>query len=443
MELNKFSTSIWLLCSCLLATQPAFAQSETVDPTADPFADPFSSDPFSTDPFSTDQTEEQEESTAEHQTRVEWKSFYQVSNERDNHPFNPGLVPFSDYRRETMLDMNWSTRWNDQWRSKFRVYSSWHGSEVNTGFDTWLLEGSVQWQSDNRNWVVEAGRIKPQWSNGYNWDIANLLQPMRNRPYIDQDDPLQNKGWDMVSVQYFVDSWNFSGYVIDSDQVNADVEAVLRMAWQGAQSYSFLIHKVEGIKPAYAATFSTLLTDDMTIRAEWSAHPQRQIPFLKQAVDDKSYYHRWVVGTTFSHPEGWSLTAEYFNNQHGFDESEWDAFANATRESRINYLNQQANGADFEQLFGSLNVLRSGWMKKHYGSLMFMSAESEDLWSIRASIQASLDDGSQLHRIEILKSFSDAWTGRFQLEAFQGCDYCEYGLNPNEQTARLVISRIW
>jgi len=70
---------------------------------------------------------------------------------------------------------------------------------------------------------------------------------------------------------------------------------------------------------------------------------------------------------------------------------------------------------------------------------MFTSPLSDGLWQYRQSVQLNLDDDSQLHRIELLKSWNANLTSRFQFEAYQGCGDCEYGLNPNENTLRAVF----
>lgn len=467
MRINRlFSHAFVLSLSLVMPVGAAWAATEEKPSTevADPFAtDPFASDPFASDPFVSDpfakpesQDSEQTDSTSEasiwdestHFSRVELKQYFQLNNRRTDHAFNPNLLNFPGHSWQMTLDASMDSRWNDNWRTSMRWLTRWRGAEKsNSGQSETELDGDLLTASINyskNEWLVEAGRIKPQWSKGYNWDIANVLLPMRNRPYIDQDNPLQSKGWDMFAVHYMTGNWTVSGYAIDSDKkdyrgAESDLQAVMRVAYQGDVSASFLIQHIDGVDPVFAATLSTLLNDETTFRAEWSAHPIRQLP-RPTLVNAEDYYHRIVLGGTYTAPAGWSVTAEYFNNQHGFSDAEWDEFRGNTvaAVTRIEQLMPQPT--DYTLTFDSLNVLSAGWLRRQYASLMFMSAESRDLWQYRLSTLVNLDDSSQLYRAEVIKSFGSHLITRFQYERFNGCDQCEYGLNPNKQAARFVVS---
>lgn len=439
-------------------------QTETVDPFAsDPFtSDPFAQDPFTSDPFanSDDKPTQSEQSQQElaqngsfwrdasHFSRIELKQYFQLNSRRDDHAFNPDLLSFPGHSWQATIDASVDSRWNDHWRSSVRWLTRWRGAEQsNTGEPESEIDGDVITAniSYSKNaWLVEAGRIKPQWSKGYNWDIANVLLPMRNRPYIDQDNPLQSKGWDMLGVHYMIGDWTISGYAIDSDKedyrgAESSLQAVMRVAYQGDISASFLIQHIDGVDPVFAATLSTLLNDETTFRAEWSAHPIRQLA-QPELIHAESYYHRFVLGGTYTAPAGWSLTAEYFNNQHGFSQSEWESFRETTVSAAARIEQQMPQPTDYVDTFASLTVLGTGWLRQQYASLMFMSAETRSLWQYRLSTLVNVDDSSQLYRAEVMKSFGSHLVTRFQYEYFNGCDQCEYGLNPNTQTTRVVVS---
>ena len=432
--------------------------------------DPFADDPFADDPFENQQVEK----SSNHQSRVELKSYYQDNKLRGDHPFNPGAVQFNETIKFISLDVALESDWQNQWKTRARIYHRYLAEEANEEAneatdekskdtsDSYLLEGLLQWQSKDGNLVIELGRSKPQWSNGYSYDIANMLQPQRTLPYIDQDNPLQSKGWDMVSGQYFAGPWSYAGYLVSSDNpyVDADLEVVLRLGYQQDDSFSLLLHKIDGQDPSFGATYSSLLTDSITFRAEWTRNSYRQMLHLQMnslqvnslqmnslqtnplQIKQKSNYQRFVVGSTFTADAGWSLTGEYFYNGHGASEQEWknltvDAAASAERLRQNQSSDPQT---DFNNAFAGLNFMGQGWLRERYVSLMFMSMESEDLWQLRLSSQLSLDDDSQLHRLELLKSFSDNLSARLQWQRFNGCELCEYGLNPSKSTVRLTAS---
>ncbi|WDE09105.1 hypothetical protein SG34_030515 [Thalassomonas viridans] len=412
-----------------------------------PEGDPFADDPFADDPFVNEPVAENNKLNSGHSSRVEFKSYYQDNKLRNTHPFNPGPVKFGDAVSQVSLDVTLESDWQNQWKTRARVYQRYLDNGVKDSNDTYLLEGLVQWQSDNRDLAIEVGRSKPQWSNGYSYDIANMLQPQRSLPYIDQDNALQSKGWDMISGQYFSGPWSFAGYLAASDSryLDADTEAVLRLGYQQDDAFSLLLHKIDGQDLSYGATYSSLLTDSITFRAEWTRHGYRLMEPLQVNSwqrKQKSNYQRFVAGSTYTAAAGWSLTGEYFYNEHGASEKEWQSLtADAAAGAKRIKQNQSSDPtSDFNHAFAGLAFMGQGWSRERYLSLMFMSAESENLWQLRLSSQISLDDDSQLHRFELLKSFTGNLSARLQWQVFNGCELCEYGLNPSKNNIRLTAS---
>ncbi|WP_281557911.1 hypothetical protein [Thalassomonas sp. RHCl1] len=417
----------------------------------DPFADdPFAADPFNNDPFVNEPVAE----NSVHQSRIELKSYYQDNKLRNSHPFNPGEVKFADGITQVSLDVELESQWQSQWKTRARIYQRYLQENLSgknqDSSDSHLLEGLVQWQSDNRDLVIEAGRSKPQWSNGYSYDIANMLQPQRTLPYIDQDNALQSKGWDMISGQYFSGPWSFATYLVASDSryLDADTEAVLRLGYQQDDAFSLLLHKIDGQDLSFGATYSSLLSDAITFRAEWTRHSYRQIEPLQVnswQTKDKSNYQRFVVGSTYTADTGWSLTGEYFYNGHGAGEKEWQNLTDDAKASaeRIKQNQSSDPATDYNNAFAGLAFMGQGWLRERYLSVMFMSAESDNLWQLRLSSQISLDDDSQLHRFELLKSFTDNLSARLQWQVFNGCELCEYGLNPSKNNIRLTASYLF
>ncbi|NQY62553.1 MAG: hypothetical protein HRT38_02330 [Alteromonadaceae bacterium] len=416
---------------------------------ANNFDDPFADDPFADDPFKNEVLEsellksEVLKENSNHKNRVELKSYYQNNSLRSEHPFNPfnpGEALFSEGTKFISLDIALESDWQNQWKTRARIYAEDIADGTTDAVDTYLLEGLAQWQSKDRNLVIELGRSKPQWSNGYNYDIANMLQPQRTLPYIDQDNALQSKGWDMVSGQYFNGLWSFAGYLVSSDNpyIDTDTEVVFRLGYQKDDSFSLLLHKVEGQSLSFGATYSSLLTDSITLRAEWTRHSYRQTLNTLQ-IKQKSDYHRLVVGSTYTADTGWSLTGEYFYNEHGASKQEWDNLTlDAAASASLLRENQSTEPtADYAK---GLDLMNQGWLRERYVSLMFMSMETEDLWQLRLSSQLSLDDDSQLYRFELLKSLNDNLSMRLQWQYFNGCELCEFGLNPSSNNIRLTAS---
>ena len=444
---------------------PANKNTDPFANTSDPFAN--EADPFAQeqDPFAQEQAVNDEHDSNEfldgkkHQSRVEIKSYYQNNEVRKPHALNPGLNLFNQYNRFVGLDMSLTSQWSENISTHGRLFSRYMaGSGLDSPdpqqsakkdhHSTHLLEGSLQWQNQSQDIAITVGRVKPTWSNGYNYDIANFLKPHGNLPYIDQDNPLQHKGWDMIQAQYFFDRFTLSGYLIESrldenqNHNNINHEAVIRLGYQDDHEFSLMIHKYDHGKASYAATFNTSVNDNTTLRAEYTNEPQRRLAYYHANYDTKNRYQRFVIGTTYTSLDSWSLTAELFYNQHGVGGQQWQQLYNDAKHSaeQINTGQSQDWGYDINQALNGINFLSQGWTGKRYGSLMFSSAQSEDLWQLRLSTQVNLVDSSRLYRLEVLKSVNDNLSARLEYQRFSGCENCEYGLNPYEHNLRLTAS---
>ena len=410
-------------------------------------------DPFAENAFESEQVLWQEQ-RIKTQFRMELKSYYQQNNLKSNYPFNPTTEDlFANTTQMSNLDVSFNASWSDNWSTRVRQDLRYENSSIdNTSSQqesqkqtSTLLEGVVQYQSDNKKLNIIGGRNKPQWSTGINFDIANILQPQRSQPYIDVDAALTNKGWDMLATQYIKGQWSFGGYLIRSESpfLEADTELVLRLARQGNNSISFLIKQIEHSKLTYAATWSRLLSDSVSLRSEWTYHDYRVSNYLNSQQDKA--YQRLMTGLGINFDNGWSLYAEYFYNQHGASAQEWRELTETSMLAAERIRNEQSISIseDYLQAFSGVDFVSQGWLRKNYFSLLMRSQEDFDSWQWMVSLQASLDDSSSLFRFETNKSFTNNLSLRIQGEIFEGCDLCEYGLNPNQSTLRMVLSWLY
>lgn len=373
------------------------------------------------DPFAEDLVVE----TSPYQNDLSVLGYYQSNKVRNNHRFNPGLVDFDDSDELGVLDWQFRADWQSNIQARMRTAVIWHEEDT----DAKLLEGYLAWSSDDLAWRTRLGRIKTEWSNGYNWSLTNLLRPYRDRPYIDLDDPLQQQGWDMLDVSYGDANWR-SALIVGDEQYAA------RFTWQGNVDYSLILHKEESRKLSVAGSLSTLLNDEITLRMEWNMQQQRE-QTLSGNLDDT--YHKLMFGGAYTHSSGFNFRLEYLHNQHGYDSTEW---RNIEHNSGLAYQNIRqgiAAADDYQYIGNALSSLQNGQLRQNYLYFMLMSNTTESLWQYRQSVQYNIDDNSQLHRLELLKSFNDHFTARLQWEIFNGCDTCEYGLNPNNNNIRLVL----
>lgn len=380
---------------------------------------------FPDDPFAAENIEEH----SPYQNHLSLLGYYQSNWVNSEHRFNPGLTKFNDDNSLGVLQWQFKADWQSNWQANFNTALIWQDDTSKAK----LLEGYLSYTSDDLAWRAQLGRVKTQWSNGYNWSLTNLIRPYRDRPYTDLDDPLQQQGWDMLNLSYGNDEWRTGIYI-------ADKQYSARLTHIGQSDYSFIIHKQAGEKASFASSFSTLLNEATTLRIEWNMQKQRE-QFL--AVGQNDTLHKFVIGGSYTSDSGYNIRLEYLHNQHGFNTSEWRNVEDLSAAAYNNVITGTATEQDYDYLGQSLSSLSNGQLRQNYLYLMLTTPTSENLWQYRQSVQYNTDDGSQLHRLELLKSFNDHFTARVQWEHFNGCNTCEYGLNPNKNNLRLVLKHVF
>jgi hypothetical protein len=363
--------------------------------------------------------------------------YYQSNQVNQNNRFNPGLTQFSDSDQLGVIDWQLKAQWSPQLQARFRTALTWENNEFGDESDAKLLEGYINWTSENYAWTGQVGRVKTEWSNGYNWSLTNLLRPYRDRPYIDLDDPLQQQGWDMANISYGAGNWRTSFMIADLDSQR---QYVTRFSYQGSNDYSLILHKIPGQAIDAAASFSALINDSATFRLEWSLQHEREQTLL---VSNDNTYQKFLLGSAYTNEAGFNFRLEYLNSRHGFDSAQWRNITNNSESAYQQVIAGQATAPDYQYLGNALSSLQNGQLRQNYLYFMMTTATSENLWQYRQSVQLNADDNSQLHRLELLKSFNDNLTGRLQWEIFNGCETCEYGLNPNKNNLRLIVKWVF
>ncbi|NRB43041.1 MAG: hypothetical protein HRU20_32005 [Pseudomonadales bacterium] len=320
------------------------------------------------------------------------------------------------------LDMELSADWSANWSGMSRIAWTGNKDDSNSEQRSDVLEAYAHWQSDSLQWQFLAGRVKTQWSNGYNWNVANMLRPYRDRPYLDEDNLQQLKGWDLLSASFNTGAWQISTYVValDDDEFTGDYQSVLRLAYTGDIDWSVLTYHAENEQTAWAANISSAVGNHWTFRGELAADPKREQPTTPLS-DEQSYYLKAVAGVAYQADSAGQLSVEYLYNEHGYSAEEWDFIK------------------VFIDLDSSSEGDARGQLRKNYIYLQYLSDESLNLWQYRQSMEINLDDNSQLHRVELKKAFTDAISARIQLEYFKGCATCEYGLPGLTTTSRLAL----
>ncbi|KJZ14919.1 hypothetical protein TW85_07480 [Marinomonas sp. S3726] len=392
-------------------------------------------------------------------------TYLQLNDINQDHAFNPNLARFNEDKQLNALDYGAKLNLEDSLAglsartrilAQYEVQDLFGSSDERTDSDELkALEAYLNWYSKDYQWQAQAGRIKTEWSNGFNWNLTNLLRPYRDQPYSDQDDLLQQEGWMMASLSRNQGDWFYQALVaeLEDDDLTkvsyrANQQYVLRLGYQGGADAELILHKLPGQSLNYALSVSRLLTDAMTLRAQWSLQHQRSQTTSSLLADyngtsfEESAQSAWqqvLLGAAYTTESGANFRLEYLHSEHGFSEGEWDYISSNSDTAFTNINSGLGSSSDYAYMGSALDSLNYGQLRQNYLYFMYSSPLSDGLWQYRQSVQLNLDDDSQLHRLELLKSWNANLTSRFQFETYQGCSDCEYGLNPNENTLRAVF----
>jgi len=382
---------------------------------------------------------------ASYSHQVVAQSYYQANKINRDNQFNPNLINFPNYQQLSVVDWQLKSHWQSNIQFTSRAIASYEKSNIDDDKNLDLLEGYFSGHSDDYAWQWQLGRVHTQWSNGFNWHLMNVLSPYRNRPYIDIDNPIQQKGWDILSIKYQHQQWFYQLLVADYQRTRTathQLQYVARLGYQGRNDLSLLVHKIPEQKASIAASYNRLLNNNMSLRAQWkqSSIREQSTQVLIGSQTQRKQYQQALLGLGYTVDAGHDFRLEYLYSQHGFDEADWAHISKRSLLAYHNIFNRRGNGDDYAYLGAALSSLGLGQLRQRYLYLSYASPLSERLWQYRQSVQVNLDDDSQLHRLTLLKSWNNNLTSRVQLEAFNGCSQCEYGLTPNKHNIRFVLN---
>jgi hypothetical protein len=381
-------------------------------------------------------------------------AYQQQNSVREDQYFNPGNLQFGE--RESLLALDFSSQFllGPHFSTFTRLafiqdYKVDDGGASSEEFNAYLLEGYLSSYTSNRRLGINIGRIKPQWSNGYNWSPANLLKPVYDRPNLDTDDLTQQQGWDMAHLDLRYGDWNAGIYIaevednldrkLDHPFADHEYQYALVLNREGDLDTRLVVHQLDGGELNTALGLSALARDNITLRFEGAWELQRELP----VASDISYgglqdhgYLKAVLGAQMSLKGGWDITAEYLYNEHGYESEEWDQVIEQVDLAKQGLLSVQAPAA-FNFLIDSYELLSVGQLRREYLFFMWGNTRIERKFQYRQSIQYNIDDQSQYHNLELIQNWTEHFSTRLQAQVFSGCESCEFGLIPNEHLLRL------
>ncbi|BBM03087.1 hypothetical protein [Microbulbifer sp. GL-2] len=425
----------------------------------DPFSNGSSESSLSAEPGSSDS-----ENTNSWNFTASAIAYHQKNSVREGQYFNPGGLVFRERESQLALDLSGQFSAGPYFSAYTRlalVADSQvdEAGDASEEFNHFLLEGYFSSYTSSRRLGLNIGRMKPQWSNGYNWSPANLLKPVYDRPNLDTDDLTQQQGWDMAHLDLRYGDWNAGFYVaevedtldrnLDFSFAGSDYQYALVLNREGNLDTRLVLHQLEGGDINAALGLSALARDNITLRFEGAWEQQRELSLATDMryadLQDRGYL-KAVLGAQVSLNDGWDITAEYLYNEHGYKAEEWDQVIEQVDFAKLKLADSSFSGGDlqsvdaytaFNFLIDSFGLLSVGQLRREYLFFMWGNTRVERKFQYRQSIQYNIDDQSQYHNLEFIQNWSEHFSTRLQAQVFTGCDSCEFGLIPSEHLIRL------
>ncbi len=379
--------------------------------------------------------------------QLDMYSFWQTGGLREEHYLNPNnLFTFEEQQERLGFSMELENRLSKQLKGVFSGFAErTRSDEAPVEQQSEVLEAFVQWNTEQNDWYMTLGRRKLQWSNGFNWSPANLIQPFFDRPNYDPDEKLQKKGWNLFESEYRMSNASISVFIIENDEDVVDqqkygnYQTALKYSLQAPVDISLILHKHKMGDVNSALTWSLLLSESVTVRAEIAHQVEREVhSYPEQTEKDTNGYLKSVLGVSYAY-SGWDFTLEYLYNEHGYSDREWSILFQTFDEAKQNLSIGNDVTSSIQTLTQGLSLLRNGQLRQHYYYLMLSNIRENALFQYRLSHQVNLDDNSEFSRIEIFQNWSENFSSRVEWQGFSGCNQCEFGLTPQEDQFRLSL----
>ncbi len=137
------------------------------------------------------------------------------------------------------------------------------------------------------------------------------------------------------------------------------------------------------------------------------------------ANNDDDTYVDFAVGANYTFPDNTKITLEYFRNDQGYSDSEFDDFAD--------FIKAETN----ENMLLKANKILSDRIRKNYLSFSFDRPYTFDDFSPHVGTIICLDDGSFMLNGMLVYNVRDDTTITLDVKGYVGDDDTEWGMKPD------------
>lgn len=195
---------------------------------------------------------------------------------------------------DTTLTMTPSVSFAGRYAAKF--------SNTNSFLEeTSVLESYLFYSEPSSRVALTTGRHTLNWSSGFNWEPTNLLEPRYLTKSNGEFDIFQQKGWDLIKLDY--SSGEFTNNILVA---SSPVDYVSGAQVAGRSSYN----------GNFDAAFYAANIGDYSNKVGFSLGA----PFAKGNVLHSEFIHTRLNGSSIDDVDNWGLTVESLSGKNIFNE---------------------------------------------------------------------------------------------------------------------------
>jgi hypothetical protein len=314
------------------------------------------------------------------------------------------------------------------------------------------------------------GKKRESWGIGWTFSPVdniidlpkNLVDPSASREgkYLAMlGEPVGNSSFSFVyfpDVEFDLESEEGQSGIpekMDFDDPSLGVRALF-LLWD--TDIAFIYNRTDRIpdleKDYYGLTINRYW-GDLGIYVEVSGHEGNDLEFVQQNVlgyyfptgdelvdlkkTDDDIYVNFAVGANYSFPDNSKVALEYFRNNEGYDDDEFDEFYNFLENDSDLYLT--TFDPNIKNKLLKANQILGDRIRRNYLSLTFDRPFTFDDFNPHLGAIISLDDGSFLLNGAIEYAARDDTSITLDVKWYIGDDDTEYGLKPDDYKASLKM----
>jgi len=148
---------------------------------------------------------------------------------------------------------------------------------------------------------------------------------------------------------------------------------------------------------------------------------------LKEKDDD--IYVNFSVGGNYTFSDNTKITMEYYRNDEGYDDTEFDEFTEFVNNEAENL--QSKNDLSSTQKLLKANQLLGDRVRKNYLALSYDRPYTFDDFTPHLGTIVCLDDGSFMANAMLTYNIRDDTTLTLDMKTYVGDDDTEWGLKPD------------